>query len=367
MKKIFLVDFWSIGTDYSVRLVSELNKYRDVDVYFLTKTSLDKYLDNILLVNNVNVKNVFVGHERRYLKKLDTIIWNIVNYVILLRIILDDKPSTVHFVRTGVEIELVFMKIFSGYFKGINFVKTLHDVTPHRSILPKIIQKYIYKICLKTYNKVIVHTLSNNKVAKELYDLETIVIPHGVYITNNESIDHEQSKTILFIGSLRRDKNLDIVISAFQKSKIKNKYKLVIRGKYPNGEHVYRNDIENLIKYDITNIDYETGYIDGDEFDRYISSSSYLVLPYADFNSQSGVISKALTFKCPIICSKTLSFTEVLKDNAIYIDLKVESLANTFDEIYNKGYLIGQLSDKMKNLVKEYSWENISYVYKDIY
>ncbi|MBD9172079.1 MAG: glycosyltransferase, partial [Clostridiales bacterium] len=114
-------------------------------------------------------------------------------------------------------------------------------------------------------------------------------------------IDNDK-KVLLFYGGIRESKGLDILLNALKGLPVK----LIIAGAMPYGEQFDKyQHIINSNKIDTLQIIQFTE----DSFrDVLFQVSDFLVLPYKEFYSQSGVFMQAIQYHLPIIATDVSSF-----------------------------------------------------------
>lgn len=176
-------------------------------------------------------------------------------------------------------------------------------------------------------------------------------------------------KYILFFGTIKKSKGLDILIKAW--SRLFNdfqQYKLLIVGRqWQDGTSDYRKIIEN---YDVQGSTiWINERIDDDIVNLYFKSSDIVVLPYTEIYS-SGVLLRAIGYKKPLIVSDQEAFLEVVDKESAFI-FKTGSVSNLTDtlktsiedqDLRNKAQL------KLTKLIDEkYSWNKIGKVMREYF
>ena len=198
-------------------------------------------------------------------------------------------------------------------FRGKKIILTLHNVIAHESnFLDQLFSSIMYRIA----DILLVHTESNKetltrkfKINKNKIDL----IPYGplnFFKTKNISQSEakkylglkDKNKIILFFGTIRKYKGLDILIRAFAKV-LKNipNARLLIAGKNWIDWSPYQDLIVKLNLHD--KIISHIKYIPSEEIQYYFTASDVVALPYTHFDAQSGVGNIAVAFNKPIIAS----------------------------------------------------------------
>lgn len=136
-------------------------------------------------------------------------------------------------------------------------------------------------------------------------------------ITKIKQTFFPDKKIILYVGSYLPNKNLPIILKAFQKIKLKiNNLTLVIvneKNKLPSEYKALINDLN--IEKDI----YYTGYISDQKLVELYNCSDVFIFPslYEGFGFPP---LEAMVCGCPVITSNTSSLPEVVGDAAIMVD-----------------------------------------------
>ena len=326
---------------YTSKISSALLSDNDFETSFFTSNCFHKNLNNIhakkenFFLRQLN-KNISINHLIRNIR--------IKNYI-------EDN-----------NVEIFHQPNFITYDLAIKNISTVHDLAwmhyPqffHKSEL-KYFELYFEK-SLKYSNKIIVHS---NFIKNELCKLFNIPEDqiHVVYedLRNNlKKLDENGCQEFLnnfklkfkgfflVINSLELRKNFDFILNIYQKldNSIKEKFPLVIFGM--KGRHA--NEILNKIQ-NIENCKY-FGYLDDNLLNQCLSSAKIFFYPsiYEGFGISP---LEAMASGTPVIASRIKSSIEILKDNAVLIDLDDEIKwinkinlvikdKNFFDERVQKG------------------------------
>lgn len=194
--------------------------------------------------------------------------------------------------------------------KGIKIVWTVHNLRSHERFHPKLEERF-WEHFLNMIDAHISLTVKGQeelfKTYPQLRHVPGFVIPHGHYrdVYPNE-ISREQarallgipedSKVILFIGQIRKYKNIPSLIKAFAELPEKNA-RLVIAGKPVDKE--LASHLLKLTKHD-NRIIIHPRFIPPEEVQVYLNSADLVVLPYSDIlNSGSALL--ALSFDRPVL------------------------------------------------------------------
>ena len=227
----------------------------------------------------------------------------------------DIKPDVIHFL-TG-DFTLASYIRLKGNDK---FYYTVHDLHPHEvkttSLLEKLIFKDIvwgYRKCRDSISNLTTSSLSQLDELKKMYprkkckytSFPTLVTPK---IQNGNKIAPELKNIdnyILFFGSINEYKGVNLLIEAFEKSKISANMKLVIAGKGMD----YDVHSKNVLKIN--------RFIDDDEIASLFKHASLVVYPYISA-TMSGVLSIAYYFNKLILASDISFFKDNATDSVLF-------------------------------------------------
>jgi glycosyltransferase involved in cell wall biosynthesis len=269
---------------------------------------------------------------------------------------------------------------------GKNAVITIHDLAIYKNPawFPK--QYFSTKISvpksLKKAKKIIA---VSEYTKKDLMDILKIpeekikVVLNGVEkkedIDKNDFKDREEIKKkfdikqdyILFIGTLQPRKNINGLISAFDKlrgSKIFDNYQLVIAGK--KGWN-YESIFEKVRLKALTKKVLFTGYISKEDKTRLLNTAACFCFPsfYEGFGLS---ILEAMQQGIPVITSNVTSTEEIGGKAALLVDpYKSLSIAQALKKVLSDENLRRSLIQKGYGRVKEFSWEKCARETLEVY
>ena len=277
---------------------------------------------------------------------------------------------------------LLFVKILFG-----KVVLTVHDVSSFsnssnssNSFNSSIICKLIYKLA----DRIITH----NEFSKlEILDLNAnlspriSIVPHGNYtpfinIQYDKEKSREQlgisndSKVLLFFGMIKKEKGLEILLSAL--SGVLNEHPdvlLVIAGNtWENDFSDYQKIIDenNLSEYILLH----SKFIQQDDVEHYFCASDLVVLPYKKIY-QSGVLMMTLSYERPALVSDLPPFKEIISDNKTGFLFKAENvidLITKLNSILGNKELMEQVRVRGTELINiKYDWREIGRLTKQAY
>jgi len=352
--------------------------------YFLSRIGLNvdllstkKYI--VIKTPNFTRKEVFIntyGDIGRLIKG--------VNYVLALCrayvIVLTNGYKTVHLQKLELPpIDSIFILLLKII--GIKLIYTPHDILPFKESENKSIIALNYRLV----HKIIVHNKANKNDLVKYFKLspdKICVIPHGnfnLFIREeyNSVIARKKiglpadRKILLFFGSIRKGKGLDILLDAY--SELVKKHPdllLVIAGKKQR-----EFDLESLLKKmdkDVlaNNIILRDEFVPDNEIQYYYEAADLVVIPYGRV-SESGVLKYAFSCSSPTVVSDIDEFINDVEDgvNAIVFKhgdphelvLKIGcALAGDYDLT-----ALGRAAKKYSDT--HWDWEKIAYLTKKCY
>ncbi|MDR2601733.1 MAG: glycosyltransferase [Spirochaetaceae bacterium] len=230
--------------------------------------------------------------------------------------------------------------LFLFFVKKKKIVWTMHNKHPHDTAFPFLSRLFMRVIEMFSY-KIIIHSRESLKFIK--YIKKAVYIPHPCYINAYgpraapEALDGKRLK-LLFVGQIRRYKNIEILISAFNSLNLENAVLTVCGMAAPE----YALETGLLINGN-KNIQTRFEFIKDEEMPGLIANHHILVFPY-DLRSSlnSGSIILSFSYKRTVIAplngtladmnNKDLFFSYEYKNERDH----EEKLKNKILEIYTR-------------------------------
>ncbi len=218
-------------------------------------------------------------------------------------------------------------------------------------------------------DKLLVHTASLKKEIVELFyqPSEKIeIIPHPYFNLFKSSIDRttleikynvpKDKKIILFFGTIRENKGLDILLDAMKY--LKNEYFLLITGERAGVSEKpaeYYKDL--IIKNDLgCAVNWVEKYITNEETTEIFELADAVILPYKKgFHAQSGVLNLAINYEKPCVVSDVGGIGETVKKYELGVVVepeKVEALKKGIETLFE-----GKKEFNFGKYKRENSWE----------
>lgn len=220
-----------------------------------------------------------------------------------------DKPQIINYslITGSYGFIVLFLKLLK-YISGCKLIITCHDICPfgnrHRISSEMKNRKQIFELA----DKLLVHNENSIVDLQTVFNIDRqkiVIHPFPIMdLTKLQSLQPVSKQCdFLFIGNLRYEKGIDFLIKTWhQYHKINNQATLWICG------NPYEQDLDaNELKEE--NIMCHLGYINEEDYCRYIQSARYVVLPYLK-GTNSGIISTVLSLGANVITSDIPMFKE---------------------------------------------------------
>lgn len=248
--------------------------------------------------------------------------------------------------------------------RGKKILLTVHNVMGHESgKMDVLFSRLMYRMV----DALIVHSDINRRTLMKRFLISSkniFIIPYSsLTFYNQQALTkriarkyfrlRNNQKVILFFGTIRNYKGVDILLKAFRYVVDRDpQVVLIIAGKNWIDWKPYQMLISNLHLHD--NIILHLKYIPTSRVAYYFKASDLVVIPYTRFDSQSGPGNIALFFKRAMVVSSVGGLTDLVRDtNVIVKPGDTNELANA---------IIYSLKDKNKQKKLENDTHYISRV-----
>jgi len=194
--------------------------------------------------------------------------------------------------------------------RRVPLVSTVHDVTPHQRRMPIGVERSILARQYANAGTIVVHhEWVGERLCRE-FDVDPgrvnyiplpvlpppPIVDEGV---NGEGVDGDGVPEILFFGTLRRNKGVEVLLDAVQLLPTELQFRLVIAGRgFAEVEQLVRDSASRDKR-----IVAEIGYATAERKAALYARCSVNVLPYTSFESQSAVLQDAYANSVPLIVS----------------------------------------------------------------
>lgn len=255
--------------------------------------------------------------------------------------------------------------VSSLFIKKSKRVSAFHDVMYHSSAPNYRINKLSDWILRKRSKYYQVFSRNQQNIFREMYGVTpylTGLSTKDFGVSNKSLLPISQCVKLLFFGSIKGYKGLDLLISAIENldDDSKKRINLSIYGK---GE--FWSTCMKLIKTDSL-YSLNIRFIENSEIPDLMTTNHFLVLPYRDA-TQSGPVAIAANYQMPIIAPNIDSFTDVYTNESaiFYPQGQINKALNRCLELSQSEY------EKMKSACKivhdNYSPENIAKRYEELF
>lgn len=370
--KVIISEYSSGFSDYSYILCNQLANDENIDDLIYLTDENNFYLSQIN--KKVKVRKLYqcFSTDKRYKKGQLRWLFNrgfvaLQNCVKRNYFVKKEKPDFILIHATIAVLDCHFLYTLK---KKTKVILVVHDV-----IVPTDSISWNMNSLKKMYQNadiLIVHSETNKMQLLKTFDVKSEnvkVIPHGVKSTykklNKEECRNKlgilDSKPVfLFYGGIRKSKGLDILIKALKGVDCI----LVIAGKPFYGE-TFENYRKLIDENKIKTVEY-IEFTDDDFRDTLFQASDYLVLPYKEFYSQSGVFMQAIQYHLPVIATDVGSFREFIEKYDLGFVAESNDVEGLHKVICEALMTKKEYEKNMEKAVSENSWKIAGRMYADI-
>jgi glycosyltransferase involved in cell wall biosynthesis len=298
--------------------------------------------------------------------------------LLLVRYLKRLNPDVIHFQW----LPLPFVdQLFVERLKRIApVIHTVHDTTPYHGATPSRFQVWGVRSAPKRFDQLIVHTEDGKDQLqeREIPGSKISVVPHGVLrypdtetsSANASSRQTDNENVVLFFGSIKKYKGIDVLLHAFSvmKSETRERTTLKIAGSVSMSidelqELATELGIENRIDWDIR-------YVPDEEVPSLFETADVVVFPYRNAD-QSGALMTALPYGTPIVASDVGGFSDVLDDGTHGHLVEPETpddLSDALEDVLSNESKRNRMGESVRDLATNtYSWGEIAKQTLEVY
>lgn len=286
------------------------------------------------------------------------------------------KPDVIHF--EWLPLPGVDLRFLPTLRQVAPLVLTVHDTKPFMGSPSSRLQRVGTESALTRFDALIVHTGYSRKQLLErgLDPAKVHVIPHGAFDYYNalrrpgSRPEPEAPRTLLFFGSIKPYKGLDLLLDAFaaMRSDLRASARLLIAGTPGMEIEPLQRQAEQLGI--AQQVQWRLGYIDEATVPELFDQSLALVMPYRDID-QSGVLLAAVGLRKPIIATTVGGIPETMEDPAHGLLVPandVGALAHAMERMLSDPGLPAQMTANLDQLARtRYSWDAIAGLTLQVY
>ncbi len=287
-----------------------------------------------------------------------------------------------------------FLSIIHATFKNFNILLVVNPANGPFGIIPRIFgkktvinvdglewlrpkwkglgAKYFYfsaKLCTKFYNVIVNDSKEMQRVYKELFKVDSILIEYGAnirYSQNDVSIKKfglDVNDYYLLVGRFIPDNNWHIIINEFIKTR--SSKKLVVVGNVPYKDQ-YVSDLKNIKDPRLV----FTGYVTDQNDLAELYNNCYAYIHGHEFGGTNPALLTALANGAAPLALETPFNKEMLEDGkyGIFFSKKEGNLSSIINEIENDPSLINRIKLITRNRISEYyNWDRITTEYISLF
>lgn len=282
------------------------------------------------------------------------------------------KPDVINYsLNMNIRLEYWLLKGLKRVSKRAKIMITVHDSKPETNALRSSDKREdTRRRIFKTADFLLVHNDYSKGILLKNYKVPNHKIKHHLFppmdTPSNVETDFKLERDIdyIFLGNLREEKGIDILIESWQKYNTFDEAKqLHIVGKWTISTIL--NEAEKLEK-EKANIFIQDEYISDLEFTQLLYRSKYIVLPYTA-GTNSGFPILAINCGCVPIVSDLTMFKEMpyLTGDCYFERSNVQSLCDKFLELKTKEIDAKVLLDNLLSYENEFA-NSVKEVYQTI-
>jgi glycosyltransferase involved in cell wall biosynthesis len=225
--------------------------------------------------------------------------------------------------------------------RGLKVILTVHEVFPHKVFLGGKIDRRLLEKLYGNADLLFVHA---DSLRDELIDLYPIdgrrirVVPHGSFDMPESSANMAtlkkryrvpvDRKVLLFFGTVRENKGLDILLSALPE--LKDEFFLLITGDISEAAESSIKHYERIIESEglTESVNWIRRFVSDEEVSEVFRMADAVALPYKkSFHAQSGVLHLSINYEKPCIVSDVGAIGGTVRDYDLGLVVRPEDPA----------------------------------------
>jgi len=298
---------------------------------------------------------------------------------IMLLLRLRNKHNLLHANFVGLSVFTIPL-LAAARMARYRVVFTVHDVLPHKWYLPARLQwfeKWLLRLLYRCPEALVVLHPNAGEILQREFGILTErihVIPHGTFSVETSPLPMSVTPeiTALLFGGIRANKGIHLAISAVQQLRSEGTaLRLRICGTPLSIERLYWEQCKAQIAANPDGIEVRDEYIPSVELGMEMSKCHFLLLPYTEFNSQSGVASLALSNGRAIVATRAGGLRELMSpETGIAIEQAsvegvIRALRAAVDLKEDGLALLGKTA--FASFTNRYSWPAIAAMHLEMY
>lgn len=264
---------------------------------------------------------------------------------------------------------------------GLKVILNVHDVLPHRWLLPKPLrglERMLLQVTYLAADRLVVHHWEARELLNGRFGVprdKVSIVPHGSFELSDEPPPYEESDgfTALLFGSLRENKGVHLAIRAIQELRAAGlPVRLILAGQPYASEMAYWRRCAESVAAAPDGISVVDRYVEEREVAEIIAGTHLFLLPYTEFHSQSGVAALALSNGRPIVATRVGGLSEVLIPGRTGLSIEyptVEGVKEALEQAVRTGHsgLARMGREALTFFRSNFSWDTLAEDYVKLY
>ena len=198
--------------------------------------------------------------------------------------------------------------------RRVALLSTVHDAVPHVGRLTPRVETAVLRRLYRASGHLLAHHA--HVKARLVGDFgvpadQVDVIPLQIPSFPNRDVPPPDSRRILFFGTFRRNKGVDVLLSAIKQLRGEDDIDFVLAGQPDDFDQA---TLHQAAAAD-PRIRLELGWITPERKSELYSEARLVVLPYTSFASQSGVLNDAYGHRRPVVVTDTGALGETVRED----------------------------------------------------
>jgi glycosyltransferase involved in cell wall biosynthesis len=249
-------------------------------------------------------------------------------------------------------------------------VSTVHDVTPHHHRLPAQLERALLRRTYEHAGRIVVYHdyLRRRLVAEHGVDPARVrVIPHPVRPRRpRNEVAENRPFTVLFFGAFRRNKGIAVLLEAVNQLRDLPDLRFVFAGR---GVASLEQLVTDAAAHD-SRVIADVRFVPDRDRDSLYAGADLVVLPYTEFESQSGVVADAYSYGVPVLGTDVGALGPTLRDDGtgwVVAPDDAPALADAIQAIARDSAGRAARAEAMVRLVDERSEANTGRAFRALY
>ena len=227
---------------------------------------------------------------------------------------------------------------------GAKVVFVCHDPEPHSWSLAerwRWLERMGYRLIYTCASQIIVLSESGRAPLVRLFDVppdKIVVSPHGAFDVPSAG-PVPGSDTLLAFGTIRRNKQVALAMEAVVAARATGcPVRMVVAGAKDPNDPTYLDECEAIAARCPEGLTMETGFIADERVKDLLAACDALLMPYTDFNSQSGVAVMAGMAGRPVIAAPAGGIADLMASGLAAVEIpspvNLEGVTQSILEFY---------------------------------